>query len=140
VYIAAFGLDEGESIDALSNKDSPKKRVPPQYVRHENGFLWIDQDGSQSTCAERPVEAALWLRCKSSEHQLVHRKSGTTSLKHLPSWYMAAHGRHMIPRKPRNLWQREWLPRSASSCESCSTVSHLERLRELITSAAQSIS
>src|SRR5947207_15035852 len=42
VYIAAFGLDEGESIDALSKQGpAPAGAVAPP---DENGFIWIDQN------------------------------------------------------------------------------------------------
>src|SRR2546428_14068344 len=44
VYITAFGLDEGESIDALS-KQGPAPAGCGSTTADEHGFLWIDRDG-----------------------------------------------------------------------------------------------
>jgi pimeloyl-ACP methyl ester carboxylesterase len=58
VYIAAFGLDEGESIEALS-KQGPAPAGAAQIRPDDHGFLWIDRDGfAQAFAADAdPVEA-----------------------------------------------------------------------------------
>ena len=67
VYIAAFGLDEGESIDALS-KQGPAQRAPPQYVRPTRmAFFGSIKRVSQKHLPPTQIRSkpALWLRCKS---------------------------------------------------------------------------
>ena len=44
VYIAAFALDEGESIEALG-KSGPAPAGAAQIRPDANGFLWINRDG-----------------------------------------------------------------------------------------------
>jgi len=44
VYIAAFGLDEGESLQDLSKQGTPPAGAA-QIRPDEHGFLWIDRDG-----------------------------------------------------------------------------------------------
>jgi hypothetical protein len=58
VYIAAFGLDEGESLEGLS-KQGPAPAGAAQIRPDEHGFLWIDRDGFAKAFAADvdPVEA-----------------------------------------------------------------------------------
>src|SRR5216684_4562762 len=65
VYIAAFGLDEGESIDALSKQGPAPAGAAAVRPPDENGFLWIDQDGFAKAsaavvhgCDGRPDDSA----------------------------------------------------------------------------------
>src|SRR3984957_1740744 len=44
VYIAGFGLDEGESLETLSKQGTPPAGAA-QIRPDEHGFLWIDRDG-----------------------------------------------------------------------------------------------
>jgi pimeloyl-ACP methyl ester carboxylesterase len=59
VYVAAFGLDEGESIDALSKQGPAPAGAAAVRPPDENGFLWIDQDSFAKAFAADadPVEA-----------------------------------------------------------------------------------
>lgn len=72
VYIAAFGLDEGESLDALSKQGPTPAGAGAVRPPDGNGFLWIDQDDFAKAFAADadPVEARVtcrrgtWLRRK----------------------------------------------------------------------------
>src|SRR5277367_5326652 len=44
VYVAAFGLDEGESLESLS-KQGPATAGGAQIRPDDHGFLWINPDG-----------------------------------------------------------------------------------------------
>ena len=44
VYIAAFGLDEGESLEGLS-KQGQAPAGAAQIRPDDHGFLWIDRQG-----------------------------------------------------------------------------------------------
>jgi pimeloyl-ACP methyl ester carboxylesterase len=59
VYIAAFGLDEDESIDALSKQGPAPAGAAAVRPADEHGFLWIDRDGFAKAFAADadPVEA-----------------------------------------------------------------------------------
>jgi hypothetical protein len=88
VYIAAFGLDEGESIDALSKQGPAPTGAAAVRPPDENGFLWIDQDGFAKAFAADadPVEA----RVMAAVHKPLSinsfiAKSGPPAWKHLPS-------------------------------------------------------
>src|SRR5450631_48635 len=43
VYITAFGLDQGESLDSLS-KQGPPSPGSTAIAPDENGFLWINRE------------------------------------------------------------------------------------------------
>ena len=60
VYIAAFGLDEGESIETLG-KQGPAPSGAARIRRDDHGFLWIERDGfAQAFAADvDPAEASV---------------------------------------------------------------------------------
>src|SRR6202051_1841016 len=60
VYVAAFGLDEGESLEGLS-KQGPATAGAAQIHPDEHGFLWIDRDGFAKAFAADvdPAEARI---------------------------------------------------------------------------------
>ena len=100
VYIPAFGLDEGESIDALS-KQGPAPAGDAAIRPPDNqGFLWIDRDGFAKAFAadidsvEARVMAAVQ---KPLSINSFTAKSGSPAWKRLPSWYMVATEDQMIP-------------------------------------------
>ena len=68
VYIAAFGLDEGESIDALSKQGPAPAGAAPQYVRPTRmAFFGSINMVSQKHLPPTQIRSkpVLWLRCKS---------------------------------------------------------------------------
>jgi len=95
VYIAAFELDEGESLDALRQTRTPQGARRSTSAR-EMAFFGSIQDGfvakhlpPRRSCqarvngvVQKPLSINSW-----------HRKIRTTTWKHLPSWYMVVRGR-----------------------------------------------
>jgi pimeloyl-ACP methyl ester carboxylesterase len=80
VYIAAFGLDEGENIDALSKQGSAPAVAVAVRPADQSGFLWSEQDGFAKAFAADadPIEAGVMAAVqKPLEHQLVPRKVRT---------------------------------------------------------------
>src|SRR5260370_21911481 len=61
VYIAAFGLDEGESIDALGKQGPPPAGAAAVLPPDDHGFLWIDRAGFSKAFAADidPVQASI---------------------------------------------------------------------------------
>ena len=123
VYIAAFGLDEGESIDALS-KQGPAPAGAAVRPPDENGFL-LDRSRwfRKSICRRRRSGRSPRYGCgaKASEHQLVHRKIRTTSLETSAVVVHGCDGRPDDSAASRGIYGKEnGCHGPQSSCESCS--------------------
>jgi pimeloyl-ACP methyl ester carboxylesterase len=99
VYIAAFGLDEGESLDALS-KQGPPSAGSAAIGPDKSGFLWIDRERfhaafvADATETEAAVMAAVQ---KPLAIAAFTGTSGTPAWKSLPSWYLQCTEDQMIP-------------------------------------------
>ena len=99
VYIAAFGLDEGESLEGLG-KQGPSSPGSTQMRTDKNGFLWIDREGFAQAFAGDvdPVEARVMAATqKPLSNKAFASKSGPPAWKHLPSWYLVSTNDQMIP-------------------------------------------
>jgi pimeloyl-ACP methyl ester carboxylesterase len=98
VYIAAFGLDEGESVEGLL-KQGPAPAGAAQIRPDDHGFLWIDREGfSQAFAADvDPVEARIMAAVqKPISISSFTGKSGPPAWKYLPSWYLVASNDQMM--------------------------------------------
>jgi pimeloyl-ACP methyl ester carboxylesterase len=99
VYIAAFGLDQGESLDGLS-KQGPATAGSTQIQPDQNGFLWIKREGfAQAFCADvDPIEARIMAAVqKPLSVASFTEKSGPPAWKKIPSWYLVSSNDQMIP-------------------------------------------
>src|SRR5580658_7095914 len=99
VYIAAFGLDEGESLAGLS-KQGPAPTGAAQVTPDDNGFLWINTSGFHQAFAadvdatEASVMAAVQ---KPLSVASFASEEGAPAWKKLPSWYLVSTNDQMIP-------------------------------------------
>ncbi len=99
VYITAFGLDEGESLDSLSKQGPPSPGSAAIWA-DDNGFLWINRDGfheafaADATATEGAVMAAV--QRPLSVASFTGRES-VPAWKTIPSWYLVCTQDHMIP-------------------------------------------
>jgi pimeloyl-ACP methyl ester carboxylesterase len=87
VYIAAFGLDEGESIESLSNQ-GPGPAGAAQVRPDDHGFLWIDRDGFPQAFAadvDRVEARVMAATQKPLSISSFSAKSGPPAWKRLPS-------------------------------------------------------
>jgi len=101
VYIAAFALDEGESIESLG-KQGPAPAGAAQMRPDDKGFLWIDRDGFPQAFAADvdPVDARVMAATQKPLSVASYTaKSGPPAWKHLPSWYLVSSNDQMIPPK-----------------------------------------
>jgi pimeloyl-ACP methyl ester carboxylesterase len=99
VYIAAFGLDEGESLEGLS-KQGPATAGAAQIHPDANGFLWIDRDGFAKVFAADvdPAEARVMAAVQRPlSIKSFTAKSGPPAWKHIRSWYLVSSNDQMIP-------------------------------------------
>ena len=99
VYITGFGLDEGESLDALSQQGPPSAgstAIGPD----DNDFLWIDRERfhaasvADATATEAAVMAAVQ---KPLAIAAFTGTSGPAAWKAIPSWYLQCTDDQMIP-------------------------------------------
>lgn len=141
VYIAAFGLDEGESIEGLS-KQGPAPAGAAQIRPDDHGFLWIDRDGfAQAFAADAdPVEARVMAATqKPLSIKSFVAKSGPPAWKHLPSWYLVSTNDQMIPPQAEELMAKRMGATVRSVPASyASMVSHPKEVADIITLAAES--
>ena len=100
VYIAAFGLDEGESIGALLEQGPPSPALAHLDV-DPKGFAWLPEDDFVNHFAADvdPVRAA---KVMFAVQQPLHWSAlgevmGVPAWKSLPSWFLVADGDQTIP-------------------------------------------
>jgi len=142
VYIAAFGLDEGESIESLG-KQGPAPSGAAQIRPDDHGFLWIERDGfAQAFAADvDPVEASVMGAVrKPLSISSFTAKSGTAAWKHIPSWYMFATEDQMIPPQAEVFMANRMCATVSKVASSHALmVSHPKEVADFITLAAESI-
>ena len=139
VYIAAFGLDEGESIGGLLAQGPPTPALAHLDV-DEQGFAWLPEDDFVKHFASGvdPVRA----RVLHAVQQPLAGSSftdvmGTPSWKSRPSWYLVAAGDQAIPPDAERLFASRM---GATTVEvdagHLAMVSHPGETAQLITAAA----
>jgi pimeloyl-ACP methyl ester carboxylesterase len=139
VYIAAFGLDEGESLGALLSQ-GPTTPSLAHLFTDKQGFGWLPEDDYVNHFAADvdPVQARV-------VHAVQQPLAGSTfndvmgvpAWKSLPSWYLVATQDQAIPPDA----ERQFASRmGATTIEIPSShvamVSHPDEVTQLITSAA----
>jgi pimeloyl-ACP methyl ester carboxylesterase len=99
VYIAAFGLDEGESIGALLEQGPPTPALAHLDIDAE-GFAWLPEDDFVNHFAADvdPVKAKAMYAVQQPLHtSALGDVMGVPAWKSLPSWYLVADGDQAIP-------------------------------------------
>jgi len=141
VYIAAFGLDEGESLESLSKQGSATAGAA-QIRPDDHGFLWIDPNGFPQVFAADvdPVEARVMAVVqKPLSIKSFAEKSGPPAWKHLKSWYLVSANDQMIPAQAEEFMAKRMgaTVRSVPASHA-SMVSHPKDVADLIALAAES--
>ncbi len=140
VYIAAFGLDEGESIGALLEQ-APAGPALAHLDVDPHGFAWIPEDDFVNHFAADvdPVMAKVMFAVQQPLHwSALGEVIGVPAWKSLPSWFLIADGDQAIPPDA----QRQFAPRMGATTVEVSTnhvamVSHPDEVLQLITTAAE---
>src|SRR5512133_1871475 len=99
VYIAAFGLDEGESIGALLSQGPPSPALAHLDV-DQQGFAWLPEDDFVNHFAADvdPVKAKVMYAVQQPlAGSALGEVMGVPAWKSLPSWYLVADGDQAIP-------------------------------------------
>jgi len=100
VYIAAFGLDEGESIGALLEGGGPPSPAIANMRVDEQGFGWLPEDDFVGHFAADidPVRAKVMYAVQQPISLSAFGETmGVPAWKALPSWYMVATNDEAVP-------------------------------------------
>jgi pimeloyl-ACP methyl ester carboxylesterase len=142
VYIAAFGLDEGESIGALLGQGPPTPGVANIDV-DSAGSAWIPEDdflnhfaGDIDTVRAKVMYAVQQPLTMSAFDDVM----GTPAWKSLPSWYLVATSDEVIPPDgERQFAERMGADTIEVDSGHCAMVSHPQETYERIMAAANAV-
>ena len=142
VYITAFGLDEGESLESLA-KQGPPSPGSAAIEPDAQGFLWINRKkfhesfAGGATADEASVMAAVQ---KPLSFAAFAGKEGAPAWKGIPSWYLVCTEDHMIPPPAQEFLAKRMnaTVRSVPSSH-CPFVSHPQEVADIIALAAESL-
>jgi pimeloyl-ACP methyl ester carboxylesterase len=127
VYITAFGLDEGESLESLA-KQGPPSPGSTAIEPDAHGFLWINREKFHDSFAGGATadEAA--------------GKEGPPAWKTIPSWYLVCTEDQMIPPPAQEFLSKRMnaTVRSVPSSH-CPFISHPQAVADIIALAAESL-
>jgi pimeloyl-ACP methyl ester carboxylesterase len=108
VYIAAFGLDEGESIGALLNGGPPSPALAHLDI-DEQGFAWLPEDDFVNHFAADvdPVKAKVMHAVQQPlAGSALGEVMGVPAWKSLPTWFLVAEGDQAIPPDAERLFAK----------------------------------
>jgi pimeloyl-ACP methyl ester carboxylesterase len=142
VYIAAFGLDEGESIGALLSQGPPSPALAHLDV-DQQGFAWLPEDDFVNHFAADvdPIKARIMHAVQQPlAGSALGEVMGVPAWKSLPSWYLVADGDQAIPPDA----ERQFAKRMGATTVEVPTnhvamVSHPEDVVKLVEAAAESV-
>jgi len=142
VYIAAFGLDEGESIGALLEQ-VPGGPALAHLDVDQHSFAWLPEDDFVNHFAADvdPVKARVMFAVQQPLHwSALGEVMGVPAWKSLPTWFLIADGDQAIPPDA----QRQFAPRMGATTVEVSTnhvamVSHPDEVLQLIKTAAEAV-
>ncbi len=142
VYIAAFGLDEGESIGALLKQGPPTPALAHLDIDSQ-GLAWLPEDDFVNHFAADidPVEAkALHAVQQPLAASTLGDVMGTPAWKSLPTWFLVADGDQAIPPDAERQFAKRM---GATTVEIASNhlamLSHPDDVVTLIETAAQAL-
>jgi len=143
VYVAAFGLDEGESIGALLEQAPAGPALAPLDV-DERGFAWLPEDDFVKHFAADvdPVKAKVMFAVQQPLHwSALGEVMGVPAWKSLPTWFLIADGDQAIPPDA----QRQFAPRMGATTVEVATnhvamVSHPDDVLQLVKEAVATLS
>jgi pimeloyl-ACP methyl ester carboxylesterase len=142
VYIAAFGLDEGESLGALLGGGPPTPSLANLIV-DEQGFGWIPEDdfvGHFAADVEPAKAKVMYAVQQGLSMSTFEDVMGTPAWKSLPSWYLIAENDEALAPEAEEMFAKR-MKATTVEVESShvAMVSHPEAVTELIETAAKSV-
>jgi pimeloyl-ACP methyl ester carboxylesterase len=143
VYVAAFGLDEGESLGALSSSGPPAPALAHMFT-DSRGFGWLSEGDFVDHFAA-DVDAT-WARVMYATQQplalsVFEQVMGAPAWKSLSSWYLVAQNDEAIaPDAERQFAARMGATTVEIPSSHVAMVSHPAEVADLIEKAAASVS
>jgi pimeloyl-ACP methyl ester carboxylesterase len=142
VYIAGFGLDEGESIGALLGQAPPSPALAHLDI-DQHGFAWLPEDDFVNHFAAEvdPVKAKVMFAVQQPLHSsALGEVIGAPAWKSLPTWFLIADGDQVIPPDA----QRQFAARMGATTVEVSTnhvamVAHPDDVLRLIETAVEAV-
>jgi pimeloyl-ACP methyl ester carboxylesterase len=142
VYIAAFGLDEGESIGALLDGGPPTPALAHLDIDAQ-GFAWLPEDDFVGHFAADvdPVKARVMHAVQQPlAASALGEVMGVPAWKSLPSWFLVADGDQAIPPDAERLFaKRMGATTTEVPTNHVAMVSHPDDVVTLIRSAAAAL-
>ncbi|WP_424353873.1 alpha/beta hydrolase [Methanobacterium sp. MBAC-LM] len=140
VYVAAFGLDEGETLGTLLSQGPPTPALAHMQI-DDRGFAWLPQDDFVNHFAADvdPVKANVMYAVQQPiSGSAFEDTMGTPAWKTHPSWYLVATNDEAIPPEAQRIMAQR-MGANVSSIESSHVpmVSHPEEVAQLIMNAAK---
>jgi pimeloyl-ACP methyl ester carboxylesterase len=140
VFVAAFGLDEGESIAALGG-DAPPPPALANLIVDEQGFGWLPEDDFVNHFAADvdPAQARVMYAVQQGVSMSVFDDvMGTPAWKSIPSWYLvAANDEAIAPDAERMFAERMEAETVEVLSSHVAMVSHPDAVVELIEAATR---
>ena len=142
VYIAAFGLDQGESIGTLLSQGPPTPALAHLRIDAQ-GFAWLPQSDFVQYFAsdvDRDQANVMYAVQQPLSINALNDVMGVPAWKTLPSWYLVAKNDQAIPPDAERLFAKRM---GATTVEIQSShvamVSHPEAVTDLIVRAARTV-
>jgi pimeloyl-ACP methyl ester carboxylesterase len=143
VYIAAFGLDEGESIGGLLAQGGPPTPALAHLDIDKQGFAWVPEDDFVNHFAADvdPVKARVMFAVQQPlATSTFEDVMGVPSWKSHPSWFLVAADDQAIPPDA----ERQFAKRMGATTVEVPTghvamVSHPDEVAQLIETAAKTV-
>src|SRR5437867_1283144 len=142
VYIAAFGLDEGETIGALLGQGPPTPALAHLRIDAQ-GFAWLPQDDFVKHFAadvNRTQVNVMYAVQQPLSVTALADEMGVPAWRTLPSWYLVAKNDEAIPPDAERLFAQRM---GATTVEVASghvaMLSHPQKVADLIEKAAEAV-
>ena len=142
VYIAAFGLDEGESLGALLSQ-GPVTPALEHLFTDSRGFGWLSEDDFVNHFAAdvEPIQAKVMYAVQQALASTAFTDvMGVPAWKSLPSWYLVAQNDEAIPPDVERMFASRM---GATTVEIPSShvamVSHPAEVADLVEKAADAV-
>ena len=142
VYIAAFGLDEGESLGGLLSQGPPTPALENQFV-DDQGFVWLTEDAfvNHFESGVDPVKAkVMYATQQPLAGSAFNDEMGVPAWKSLPSWYLVAQDDQALPADAERMFAERM---GATTIEipagHLAMISHPAEVANLIETAAKAV-
>jgi pimeloyl-ACP methyl ester carboxylesterase len=142
VYIAAFGLDEGESIGDLLTQGPPTPALAHLDI-DELGYAWLPEDdflGHFAADVDPARARVLFATQQALAASTLQDVMGVPAWKSQPTWFLVAENDEAIPPDAeRQFAKRMDATTTEVACGHLAMVSHPDEVAQLITTAAETI-